>query len=296
MRVALTGATGSVGPAVLERLLADGHEVTALGRRPVAGAAFAEWDLAGRFCEEAAGRHPAASALARADALVHLALAHLPGRYRGGEGDDPEGFLRLNLGGTLDLFEAAADVPRIVLLSTRAVYGAYPPGTLLTEEMTPRPDTLYGQVKAAAEDALTRRPGGVSLRATGVYGPERPGTAHKWRPLLDAFGRGETVGPRVATEVHEADLAAAVALALTLPDPPPLLNVSDIVLDRRDLLSAYARIAHRDGLLPPPGDPATVSAMATDRIRAFGWRPRGIAGVEDVLRGMADGTRDHAGS
>ena len=46
--------------------------------------------------------------LAGIGAVVHCAFAHVPGRYRGGEGDDPEGFRRANLDGSLALIRAAA--------------------------------------------------------------------------------------------------------------------------------------------------------------------------------------------
>jgi UDP-glucose 4-epimerase len=45
------------------------------------------------------------------DAVVHAAFDHLPGRYRGGEGDDPARFRRINLDGSVRLFESAKRMP-----------------------------------------------------------------------------------------------------------------------------------------------------------------------------------------
>lgn len=292
MKIALTGPTGAVGSAVTAVLLARGHEVVCLGRRPspLPGARHVAYDLGGDV-----------PTLAGMDAVVHLALSHLPGRYRGGQGVDPDGFVRLNRDGSVRLFEAAdrAGVSRLVFLSSRAVYGAYSPGTQLTEELPPRPDTLYGKVKLEAEAALAAlaEPDRAwsSLRATGIYGPPVPGQAHKWAVLLAAFSTGETPAPRIATEVHADDVAAAVLLLLETPSGRlrhRVWNVSDIVLDRRELLRRYAQRTGITTGLPAASDPSGVSAMTTDRLRALGWRPRGMAGLDAVLDALATECRD----
>lgn len=270
MRIAVTGASGLVGWPVARHLGAAGHEITTYGGAPVPPFAHVPWRL---------GERPDFSGQ---DAVVHSAFAHLDGRYRGGEGDDPEGFRGSNLGGTLKVLEAAhAARARVIFLSSRAVYGDYPPGTTLDETRTPRPDTLYGEVKLAAEQALAE--GDTALRITGVYGPHVPGRAHKWDDLFAAFGAGEPVAPRIATEVHADDVGQAVATVLRSDAAPRLLNVSDIVLDRRDLLRRYVEATGREGRLPDRGDPAGLNVMATDRLRALGWRPRGLAGVGEVI-------------
>jgi nucleoside-diphosphate-sugar epimerase len=287
MRIAVTGATGFIGYHAVAHLLTHGHAVTALGRRPSlhATAAFTPFDLDGPPPD-----------LNGHDVLVHAALSHIPGRYRGGEGDAPDAFLRRNLDGTLRLFDAARDagVPRILFLSSRAVYGDYPPGTPLHEDLPPRPDTLYGEVKLRAEDALARLAGPclavASLRATGVYGPPVPGLPHKWAPLLDDFAQGRPIAPRAATEVHADDLAEAIRLLATADTAalaPQVFNVSDFVLDLHDLLANYAALACISAPLPPRADPTAVSAMTTDRLRRLGWTPSGPARVRETLRALA---------
>ena len=280
MKIALTGASGLVGRFLLSGLTARGYEVVALGQSNVPGAELREWRL---------GR---AAPLAGCDAVVHAALSHAPGRYRGGEGDDPAGFLERNRDGSLRLLEEAraAGLSRAVFLSSRAVYGDYPPGTVLTEDLPPRPDTLYGKMKWAVEQGLAAMAGPgfatASLRATGIYGP---GPDHKWRRLFDACASGETIAPRVATELHGDDLAAAVALLLEVPAAalaPGSFNASDITLDRRDLLERVARITGRCGTLPERADARRVSPMRCDRLRDLGWRPRGLDGLNAALPEM----------
>jgi nucleoside-diphosphate-sugar epimerase len=287
MRIAVTGATGFVGHHTVAHLLAAGHDVLTVGRRPSlhAAAGFAPFDL----------DDPAPDLRGR-DVLVHAALSHVPGRYRGGEGDAPEAFLRRNLAGTLRLFETARDqaVRRILFLSSRAVYGNYPPGTSLHEDLAPRPDTLYGEVKRLAEEALVRLAAPdlavASLRATGVYGPPVPGLEHKWARLLDDFVQGRPVAPRASTEVHAGDLAEAIHL-LAAAEPimlsPMVFNVSDFVLDRHDLLAQYAKLTGIDVPLPARSDGGTVSVMTTDRLHRLGWRPRGPSRLRETLQALA---------
>ena len=271
MRIALTGATGLVGQFIAAHLLGEGHDLVALGRQPSQhGGTHRPWRLG----------EPAP--LDGCDALIHAAFAHVPGRYRGGEGTDPEGFLRRNLDGTLRLWEEARGLPT-VFLSSRAVYDGLPPGTTLAEDLALAPDSLYGQVKLAAETALHAQ-GGTSLRATGVYGPPAPGQRHKWADLFDAFARSDILPPASGTEVHGQDLARAAALLLTAPPGP--YNCSDLLLDRRDLLERWSRITGLVGQLPE-SSPKRPNLMDCSRLRALGWTPRGEAAVDAALRALA---------
>ena len=181
----------------------------------------------------------------------------------------------MNIDGTRALFDAAQGMP-IVFLSSRAVYGDHRRGETLREEDEPAPDTLYGEVKLAAEYALGRR--GASLRATGVYG-SRP---HKWEALFTDWLAGRPVASRIATEVHGCDLAAAIRLVLER-DIRGVFNVSDLLLDRHDLLSRLARLTGCRHALPPRADGTSPGIMATDRLRALGWVPGGEARLEAFL-------------
>jgi UDP-glucose 4-epimerase len=260
MHVLVTGAGGIVGGFLVPALLAAGHRVTRLGRRP----GDHPWQLADR-----------APRLPPADALVHAALAHAPGAYRGGEADDPAGFRRLNLDGSRALFDAAGDA-RIVFLSSRAVYGDHRRGETLRESDPPAPDSLYGEVKHAAEAALGPR--GASIRATGLYG----GSPHKWETLFADYRAGAPVAPRRATELHGDDLAAAVLLLLASP-ATGAFNASDLDLDRHDLLARVRALTGCPHPPPPRADGPPPGIMATDRLAALGWRPGGLARLDAWL-------------
>lgn len=257
MHVLLTGATGTVGRFLLPALTAAGHRVTTLGRKG---------DIAWTLGQP--------TALPKADALVHAAFAHVPGRYRGGEGDDPATFRALNLDGTRRLFDEARSA-RILFLSSRAVYGDHRRDQFLFETDPATPDSLYGEIKLAAEEALGPR--GASLRATGIYGSD------KWDPLFDAYLRGAPVEPRVATEVHGDDLARAVLLLLARPETGAF-NVSDLLLDRHDLLARVQALTGCPYPPPPPADGPPPGRMATCRLRVLGWRPGGTARLDAFLR------------
>lgn len=264
--IALTGATGLVGRFLLT--LAD----MTLGRSP-GHLPHRPWELTG-----------ASPDLSGVTTLIHAAFAHVPGKYRGGEGDDPDGFLRANLDGSRRLFDAAAraGVQRVIFLSSRAVFDGLPDDTSLTEDRTPAPDSLYGQVKAEAEAHLAALPlTGQSLRATGLYGP---GPGHKWTGLFADYLAGRAVAPRRGTELHGGDLAAACRLLLESRETGAF-HASDLLLDRHDLLTevrALTGCPHP----PPPCSDRAVNPLICQRLPAMGWRPGGLPRLRACLSAM----------
>ncbi|NHF71602.1 NAD-dependent epimerase/dehydratase family protein [Paracoccus xiamenensis] len=281
MRVAVTGGTGLVGRFLVNEALGAGDDVTVMTRSPPTPGFFRRevahlpYDLSDNDIN-----------IRKFDAIVHAAFDHVPGRYRGGEGDDPTGFLARNLDGSLRLFEAAAQAgARVVFISTRAVYG--PQDGTLTEDMECRPNTLYGQAKLAAEQALlaTGQPATV-LRVTGVYGPPGPGQRHKWADLFDDFAAGRRIDPRVGTEVHGECLGLAVRRGREGADG--IYNVSDMLLDWRDLLAEWQSVTGIDGRLPERADARGYNQMDTARLQRLGVCPGGIARLRPALRQMAE--------
>jgi UDP-glucose 4-epimerase len=161
MKALVTGGTGLVGRYIVETLLDAGYEVAVAGRSPPADDLFP-----GPVAFRSATLDPDGTGLEMfdgIDAVIHAAFDHLPGRYRGGEGDDPERFRRINLDGSIRLFEAArhAGAKRFVFLSSRAVYDGVPPGN--------SPD---GEPPVAANLALRRNQ--ASGRAGAVQHSTRP--------------------------------------------------------------------------------------------------------------------------
>ncbi len=281
-RVLVSGGTGYVGRFIVEHLLANGYKVTVGGRSAPAPDAFSRPVSFVSLLLD-----PNFDQIEVFDNIyyfVHAAFDHLPGKYRGGEGGDPQGFQTKNLDGTVRLFEAAKDagVRRTCFFSSRAAYGTQPPGMLLTEDMHCRPDTLYGSVKLQAERALLSLCGHgfvtASLRVTGVYGATRPGQPHKWQSLFDDYLAGRPIPPRAGTEVHGDDVASALRLMLETDSvriSGETFNVSDMLIDNRALLAPLKNRTCCPHPLPDPAKTTGYNIMDTGKIGALGWKAGG---------------------
>ena len=211
----MTGATGAVGPSVVRACQAAGYSVRTLSIDAAErGVLLSGVDVrVGDVCDSQAVR----SAVAGVEVVVHLAaLLH---QFGDATGLGPQ-YERVNVGGTENVVRAAIaqGVRRVVFLSTIAVYGPTS-GQLIDENTPPRPDTLYGQTKLAAEQAVlsaTRggEPIGTVLRAAAAYGSRVKGN---YRRLALAIARRRFVplGPCAnrRTVVHDRDLASAAVLA-----------------------------------------------------------------------------------
>lgn len=291
MRVLVSGGTGLVGRYIVEDLLSAGYQVTVGGRHAPSPGLFSH---PVQFVP--LSLDPGLDQVTSFDEtyfFVHAAFDHLPGKYRGGEGGDPDGFRRFNLEGSVKLFETArrAGTRRAVFLSSRAVYGEQSASTVLTETMTPKPETLYGQVKLDAERALAAlaAPGfaTASLRLTGVYGDLRP---NKWDDLFADYLAGRPVSSRAGTEVHGRDAARAVRLMLEVESARisgETFNVSDILSDTHDILTVIRRETACPHPLPASADHASMNAMATGKIAALGWTGGGLELLEETLSALA---------
>jgi UDP-glucose 4-epimerase len=299
-RVAVTGAGGYVGRFVVADLLARGVAVRAWARAGTDRSGFpgpVAW-VEGGLREPAS----ATALLEGADALVHCAYEHVPGRYRGGEGDDLDGYLAANLAGTLGLLRRAreAGVARAVFLSSRAVYGRHIATRPLDEDHPARPDTHYGAYKAAVEAFLSAWGAAdwqaCALRPTGVYGLTHPVARSKWHGLVSAVLAGRPwPGSRGGTEVHGGDVARAVWLLLTAPQVAgETYNCSDLYVTDRDVAGIAQRIAGVGGPLPdpPPAPPANV--MHTGRMRALGMTFGGRALLERTVAELVEAVHSSA--
>jgi UDP-glucose 4-epimerase len=212
--VLVTGATGAIGPRVVRACQAAGYSVRTLSLDPFPGRQLPGVDVR---LGDVTDSHAVGSAVAGAEVVVHLAaLLH---QFKTAADLDRQ-YERVNVGGTETVARAAiaADVTRLVFLSTIAVYG--PSSAEVVDESTPpRPNTPYGRSKLAAEEVVLaasaggRRIGTV-LRAAAVYGT---GVKGNYRRLAIAIGRRRYVplGPGLnrRTLVNDRDLAHAVVLA-----------------------------------------------------------------------------------
>lgn len=158
MRIAVIGATGNVGTALLRRLQQareenPGIELVGVSRRqpslehhPYAGV---EWHTADVGTD--AGRDSLTSALKGADAVVHLAWAIQPNR-------NEEAMHRTNVKGTENALQAAADagVRHFVCASSVGAYSPARKDQLVSEDWPTGgiATSHYSRHKAAQEDLL----------------------------------------------------------------------------------------------------------------------------------------------
>ena len=293
MLVAVTGATGIVGRFVVDRLAAEGSRIRALvrptsDRRELPPAV--EWVVGGMTDSSALS-----NLVEDADAIVHCAYEHVPGRYRDGEGDDLPGFWRANLHGGLELMQKAveAGVARLVVMSSRAVFGQQsPPGSWVDDDTRAVPDTHYGACKLVLEahaSAFAAVDGVCfcSLRPTGVYGVTYPLERTKWLDLALKLVRGEPLPEsRLATEVHGQDVAAAVWILLNAPADAVAgraFNCSDLTVDTREVMAALAARLGIQRELPPAATNPLRNRMRCAGLRNLGWQAGGEAQLDNTI-------------
>lgn len=203
----LTGASGVLGPVVAAHLRAQGYSVRTLSRRELPALPLHV------TCEitDAAG---VARAVDGVDAVVHLAAKlHIENPTAALEGE----YERVNVQGTRVVAAAAkaAGVRRFIYISTVKVYGKAQANPVAETE-TPAPKTIYAQTKYAGEQAAQSAAlETVTLRLSAVYGAQVRGS---WAKLIGAIRRRLFVpvgdGSNLRTLTYEADVAAAIAMAL----------------------------------------------------------------------------------
>lgn len=274
MRVAVTGASGFCGRAVVAALLDAGHEVVSVGRSnpDVHGVSHVGWNAG-----EGAPRIDV-------DRLVHLA-AHV------GDRGPRQEFAQVNVTGTREVL--ATGVP-VVVVSTASVYaGSEHPRR--EEEARMRPEYPYAASKFTAEqEALTH--GAVVLRPRAVYGPGDP----YLEPRILAALRGRTMllpgTDRPLSLTHVGNLAAAVCAALGWENGA--YNIADARLYRRDdtvkeLLAAHgidARIVHLPARLMH-GVAGLAERRATSPLSRYAVEQLADPVVLDLTRAYAAGYR-----
>lgn len=235
MKLAITGATGFVGQAVLDAALAAGTHVRAIARRAQADREGIEWIAGDLGDADALDR-----LVAGADAVIHIAGAvNVPTR---------EDFAVANIAGTQGMIDAAtrAGVTRFVHVSSLAAR---------------EPDlSNYGWSKAGAEDAVRASAlDWTIVRPPAIYGPRDSDMLELFRmaqrgfvllpppgrasiihvgdlarlllALADVAGKAETYEPDDGAPLAHRDLALAIGRAVgrqvqTLSAPAPLLRLA----------------------------------------------------------------------
>ena len=222
MRIGVTGATGFLGHYIVNHLASAGHVCRCWYRPGSDRDGFEAVERQIEWVPGGLGDGKANNSLVDGcDALVHAALFHPGGSFRGEEGNVLE-FVEKNVLGTLQLVEAArhAGVGRFVFISTCAVHEKILGDRPLDETHPTWAASHYGAHKAAIEQFVHSYGFGqgypiCAVRPTGIYGIARPVSDTKWFELVQAVKRGESIQCRHGgKEVHAADVARAVEILL----------------------------------------------------------------------------------
>jgi nucleoside-diphosphate-sugar epimerase len=280
MRVIVTGASGNVGTAVLDRLrwCPEISHLTAVARhppdrRPDAGSGSAGWGTDGSvpvtWQAVDIGRDDMDEVLAGTDAVIHLAWRFHPTR-------DERQTWHDNVAGSIETFAAAARQGVGTLVYASSV-GAYAPGPqtiglddVPVDEQWPThslPTAAYGRQKSYLERVLDHLENSTSMRIVRLRSAfvfQRAAAPEQRRIFAGPFVPGRLLASGVLPAVPfprglrvqvvaASDLAAAYEAALLRPvrgafniAADPVLGKAELArLLRTRLVDVPAGVAHR---------------------------------------------------
>ncbi|HEV8599972.1 MAG TPA: NAD(P)-dependent oxidoreductase [Gemmatimonadales bacterium] len=290
-RVLVTGASGLIGHAAVQRFAAAGARVTGIGRSGEPDPSLLSLDLA---------RDPWPED--RWDVIIHCA-ARLPLRFEGAEAAAASAENR-----ALDdraIAAAAATGAHLVFLSTASVYGR----TIgeIADDTPAAPVLGYAQEKLASEAAIAAR--GLSatvFRLVAPYGPRqtRPTVLRRFldAALTSAPLRYYGSGMRSQDFLHADDVATALLLAARERVTGRFLLASGAAISMRDLAhlivaaTGSASVVEAAGI-PDPEEGRTIRYRIDQLRDRLGFQPSvslsaGIAAWavvrrEELARGVA---------
>jgi UDP-glucose 4-epimerase len=296
----VTGGCGFIGSHLADSLVADGHGVRILddlstGKREnaPAGAEIIIGDVADAATVTAAG--------AGVDGIFHLAAIASVQKSN----DDWAGTHRVNLTGTINVFDAAREaaggnpVP-VVYVSSAAVYGDNP-DVPLSEEAETRPLTAHGADKLGCElharvAHQVHKVPVAGIRFFNIYGPRQdPASPYSGvisifadrigtQQAITIFGDGEQTRDFVYVGDAVRFMRAAMADPMTAPE------VYNVCTGNQVTVNQLARLIGDITGCPPsidyePARPGDIRYSAGDPAKA-----RDRLGIEAVIS-IEDGLR-----
>lgn len=243
-RIAVTGASGLIGTALVGHLRAEGHTVQKLVRRKTISSDEISWDpIAGSVDLDA---------LEGVDAVIHLAGAGVgdkrwTSKYRAE-------ILNSRLLGTTAIAQAVAIVKPSVFISASAIgYYGETGNRAVTETDRPGDDflaTVCKEWEGAADIASNVRT--VKIR-TGLVLDPTGGALGKMLPLFK-FGLGGKLGSGNQwwswITLHDQIRAICHLLDADVSGPVNLTSANPVT--NQEFTSALARALHRPALFPAP--------------------------------------------
>ena len=307
-RTLVTGGAGFIGTHLCHALVGAGHDVVVLddlstGNKPglPETVRFHQGDIR--------DPHAVAQAIVGCTAVVHLAAIASVMKYL----DDWQGASSVNLGGTINVMQAAATAGLpVIYASSAAVYGAAT-DLPLREETTLVPISGYGADKLACElqaRAMADVHGlaSVGLRFFNVYGPgQLRGSAYSGviTAFLDRWLRNAPLqifgdGTQSRDFIYVGDIVRAIVAALELATRArcEVVNVcSGAPTTINDLVAMLSRATgHRFDLRHAPARAGEILHSLGDDTKArdlLGFQPEttmhdGLASLVDWFRANPD--------
>jgi nucleoside-diphosphate-sugar epimerase len=286
MKVFVAGASGAIGRPLVGRLLAAGHEVTAMTRSPDSAKDLEEAGARPVVCD-ALRAGPLADAVvgAKPDAVVHQ-LTALPDRFDPRKKDLYAETNELRTSGTRNLLAAAGEAGARRFVCQSIAFAYEPSGDAVKEEgdalfrdAAPPFGDAIGAVEEM-ENAVLDEDGieGIVLRYGWFYGP---GTyfAEDGSVSSDIRRRRYPLvgdGGGLFSFVHVDDAAAATADALDRGAPGVYNVVCDQPAAMREWLPHYAEVL---GAKPPRRVPQWLARLLAGRM---------VAEMSTQLRGASN--------
>lgn len=257
MRVTVTGATGLIGPRLIDALRSRGDEVTVLSRTPARARAALGGEIGALAWDPLAEPAPAA-ALAGRDGVVHLAGEPVAQRWS----EDAKQRIRdsrehgtANLVAGLSAVEPEARPGVLVSASAVGYYGAHEDEEV--DEETPPGDDFLAEVCVAweREAAAAERHGvRVARLRTGVVLDAGGGALAKMLPPF-RLGAGGPVagGGQYMPWIHRDDLVGLYLAALDGDQwRGPFNATAPVPVTNAEFSKALGRALHRPAVAPVP--------------------------------------------
>jgi len=293
MRIFVTGASGWIGSATVDELLANGHEVTGLARSDASAAALQAKGvrvLRGDLDDLASIRAGAEAA----EAVIHLANKH--------DFSHPTASITAERAAVQTIGDALAGSGRPFLLASGvAALAQGRPATESDPSPFHGPDSPRGGSENLAFEYIDRGVHTVSLRfAPTVHG----GGDHGFIAVIAAVAREKGVsgypgdGTNRWAAVHRSDAARLVAQGLAkAPAGSRLHAVAEEGIPTRDIATAIGRAFGLPVTSIAPDDVPghfgwigtffgmDVAATSTVTRELLGWVPAGPTLIEDIDAG-----------